>query len=236
MTLTFDQIHFGVPDPLAAADWYQRYLGATPGDPFDRVMFGEVRFIFLKNAAPLPSRGAAIAHAALSFADLMAEMRILADAGIAVIEPLREISGLYKAAVIEDPWGARIELIEDPGTLGLHHVHLSVPDPAVTLNWYVDMFGGEAGKLKGQLDGVKYGDVWILADAGDAVPSAGHAIDHIGWRTPDLLATAAELKAKCLNFTTEPHPGPLASHAPLLMSFAEDPWGVKIELLQRAPK
>jgi catechol 2,3-dioxygenase-like lactoylglutathione lyase family enzyme len=234
MTLTFDQVHLGVPDPLGAAQWYQQYLGAAPGDNFDRVMFGDVRFIFLKNTAPLSTRGSAIDHVGLSFADLGTRMRILADSGMVGVEPVHEIAGLYKAAaVIEDPWGARLELIEDHGKPGFHHVHLRVPDPATTLNWYINMFGGETGKIKARFDGVNYGDAWILADKGEAAPSAGHAIDHIGWRMPDLLATAAELKAKSLKFTTEPHPGPPAAHAPVLMSFVEDPWGVKIELLQR---
>src|SRR5579864_4400965 len=35
----------------------------------------------------------------------------------------------------------------------------------------------------GSVDALKYGDVWILAEKGEAMPSEGHAIDHIGWRT-----------------------------------------------------
>jgi hypothetical protein len=37
--------------------------------------------------------------------------------------------------------------------------------------------------MKNRLDGVKYTDVWILVTRGDAVPSEGHAVDHIDWRT-----------------------------------------------------
>jgi catechol 2,3-dioxygenase-like lactoylglutathione lyase family enzyme len=232
-TLTFDQVHLGVPDPLAAAEWYRHYLGATAGDHVDRVMFGDVRFLFLKNISPQPSHGAAIDHVGLSFADLETTMRALEHSGMRITKLVGRTTGLYKFGEIEDPWGTRIELIEDPEALGFHHVHLRVPDPEVALRWYVEMFGGEAAKLKDQLAGVKYGNVWILADGGTAVPSAGHAVDHIGWRMPDLLTTAIELKGKRLKFTTDPHAGPQAAHAPLLMSFAEDPWGVKIELLQR---
>lgn len=54
------------------------------------------------------------------------------------------------------------------------------------LAWYLGMFGGERVKLKGRLDAVKYGDVWVLAQRGDATPSAGHAVDHVGWRVTDL--------------------------------------------------
>ncbi len=233
MAFTFDQVHLGVPDPVAAARWYGQYLGATPGDSTDRVMFGGARFIFLKNETPAPSSGAAIDHVGLSFVDLDARMKVLDGSGMRVTTPVTEIAGLYRSGFIEDPWGARIEVVGDPETVGLHHVHLRVPDPELARGWYLERFGGQPAKLKGQLDGLKYGDVWLLADRGEATPSRGHTIDHIGWRMADLLAAAATLKTQSVRFTTEPHPGPPAVHAPVLMSFAEDPWGGKIELLQR---
>ena len=233
MTLTFDQVHLGVPDPEAAARWYVERLGAAPGDNADRVWFGDARVIFLKNDAPAPSRGAAIDHFALSSADVQAEATALARAGVTVVEPVSARPGLGRFALVEDPWGASIQLVEEPGSPRFHHVHLRVPDPETTRRWYVDRFGGEPAQHKGVLDGIKYGRVWIFLDGGPSVPSRGHAIDHIGWRMPDLTAKAAELKAKGLTFTVEPKPGPAGAYSPVLMSFAEDPWGVKIELLQR---
>lgn len=231
-TLTFDQVHLGVPDPEAAAQWYRQHLGAATGDHADRVMFGQTRFIFLKNDAPAPSRGASIDHVGLSFVDLDAQMTRLEGSGMRVTRAAAA-AGVFKSGFIEDPWGARIEVLEDPERIGFHHVHLQVPDPAASRRWYLEMLGGTAAKLNGALDGIRYGDVWLLADRGESVPSRGHAIDHIGWRMPDLLAAASALKTKGVTFTTEPHPGPDAPHAPALMSFTEDPWGVKIELLQR---
>ena len=232
-TLIFDQVHLGVPNPEAAAQWYRQYLGATPGEHADRVMFGQTRCIFLKNETPAASRGAAIDHVGLSFVDLDAQMKRLEGSGMRVTTPVHAIAGMYTSGFIEDPWGARIEVLEDTETRGLHHVHLQVPDPAVSRRWYLEMFGGTPAKLKGTLDGVRYGDVWLLADRGVSVPSAGHTIDHIGWRMLDLLAKASELRTRGMGFTTEPYPGPEAAHAPVLMSFTEDPSGVKIELLQR---
>ena len=90
-----------------------------------------------------------------------------------------------------------------------------------------------SGLLKGQLDGIRYGNVWVFLDKGDAAPSRGRAIDHIGWRMPDLMARASDFRKQGITFTTEPQPGPPGAFSPVLMSFAEDPWGVKIELLQR---
>ena len=231
-TLTWDHVHLGVPDPAKAVEWYAKYLGGQPGpagEPNERLLFGKTRFIFLKTDKPLPSAGSSIDHIGLSFPDLASKMKEFQAAGIKIVTPVHQEAGLFKASFIEDPWGAKIEILQDPETLGFHHVHLRSPDPEAALNWYIDKFGGERTKLKGRVDAVKYGDVWILAQKGDATPSEGHAIDHIGWRTTmDLNAKAAELKAKGVKFTTEPRP-----IRDIHMSYVEGPQAVKIELLQR---
>lgn len=232
-TLTFDQVHLGVPDPAAAARWYQQYLDAAPGEHIDRVMVGGIRVIFLQNDAPAPSGGAAIDRFGLSFADLDARLRALDGSGARVVAPPAMLEGCYRSAVVEDPWGARVELVEDPDTIGFHHVCLRVPDPDLVRGWYVERLGGSPGSLKGRLEGLQYGSVWVFMEPGAAEPSRGHAIDHVGWRMQDLRSRAADLKTRGLRFTTEPQPGPPGAYSPTLMSFAEDPWGVKIELLQR---
>ncbi len=232
-TLAFDQVHLGAPDPEAAARWYVDHLGATPGDHVDRVAFGGTRVIVLKNEAPAPSHGGAIDHFALAVADVPARVRALAGSGMRLVEPAGGRPGLGRFAYIDDPWGARIQLVEEPGASGVHHVHLRVPDPGRARRWYLDRCGGTPATFKGQLDGIRYGDVWLFIDAGAAGPSRGRAIDHVGWRTADLVNTAAQLRGMGVTFTTDPKPGPPGPHSPALLSFAEDPWGVKIELLQR---
>ena len=87
--------------------------------------------------------------------------------------------------------------------------------------------------MKDRIDGLKWGGVWLLVQRGDATPSEGHAIDHIGWRTPNLAAKAAELKAQTVKFTAEPRPLTLASGTVINFSFLEGPSGVRIELVQR---
>ena len=88
------------------------------------------------------------------------------------------------------------------------------------LAWYKQKFGGDTGKLKDRIDGLTYGGVWLLVAKGEATPSDGHAIDHIGWRTPNLAAKASELKAQSVKFTTEPRPLTLASASLLLVGIA----------------
>ncbi len=97
----------------------------------------------------------------------------------------------------------------------------------------MSQFGGRAGKLKGQVDGIQYGDVWVLATRGDAVPSAGHAIDHIGFRPLNLDATIARFKTKNVKVTSEPRPLTLPSGTSMHIAFIESPDGARIELVQR---
>jgi catechol 2,3-dioxygenase-like lactoylglutathione lyase family enzyme len=232
-TLVFDQVHLGVPDPEQASRWYVETLGATPGGHFDRIFFGKTRIIFLKNEQPVPSPGAAIDHFAISVPDLAAAVARAERAGLTTTTPPNLPPQLPPLTFIEDPWGAKIELIQDSDALRFHHVHLQMPDPAAGMRWYLDHFGGEQGKFKGLMDGIDYGGIWLFIRKGDNRPSAGHTIDHVGWRMPDLLSKAEELKARGVRFSVEPKAGPAGAQAPVWMSFTEDPWGVKIELLQR---
>jgi catechol 2,3-dioxygenase-like lactoylglutathione lyase family enzyme len=229
-----DHIHLNVPDQAQGVAWYQKNFGGQPmTEGADRLMFGDTRLIFLKNDKGQPSSGSALDHLGFSVPDLDAKMKELEAAGVKVVNPMRDVQGLFKLAFVEDPWGTRIEVVQDTEKLGLHHMHLRGPDPSALLAWYTEKFGGEVGKLKGRIDGVRYSGVWLLAQRGDAMPSEGHAIDHIGWRTNDLNAEATALKGQGIKFTTDPRPLRLPSGVSLSFAYLEGPAGAKIELVQR---
>ena len=206
----YDNIHVNVPDPAAAANWYEKYFGGRRiAEGPDRLMFGSSRFIFIKKADAKPSAGSAVDHVGFSFADLDTKMKEFAAASIKIVTPPREVPGLFKLAFVEDPWGTRIEVVQDPELLGLHHIHLRGPNPDEVFSWLLAKFGGERTKLKGRIDAVKYSsagfnDMWILVQRGDAEPSEDHAIDHVGWRsTGALTKTIEDLRAKSVTVLTE---------------------------------
>ena len=230
-TLPYDHVHLAAPDQAKAVEWYQKMFGGeTTPEGKDRLLYGKTRFIWMKSATAQPSANTAIDHIGFSFADLDAKMKEWEAAGVKVVTPLRPVPGLVKIGFIEDPWGVKIEVVQDTETLGFHHIHLRSPDPAASLAWYKQRFGGETAKLKGMVDGLKYGDVWVLFAKGDATPSVGHAVDHVGWRVTDLDKTLDDLKGiKVLQGVT---PLQLAT-GPVRFSFVEDPAGTKIELVQR---
>jgi len=225
----FDHLHLMAADPAKAVAWYQANLGAKLGDTPDRVVIGRTIFAFIKSDTPAPSAGSAVDHFGFSVPDVDAAVTSLQAAGAKLVTPARDVPGLFKLAFIEDPFGVKIEILQDAETPGLHHIHLVAPDPDASLAFYARHFGGERGRLKGRVDGLKYANpnVWLLVQKGEGVaPSQGRAIDHISWAVPDLAAKLAGLAAAGAK-TTEPRP---VRH--LMIAFTEGPGGVRIEMVQ----
>ena len=229
-----DHIHLAVPDQAKGVEWYRAHFGGQPtAEAPERLIFGETRIIFQRNEKAQPSMGSVLDHIGFSVRDLDATMTALEKGGAKIVQPARDVPGLFRLAFVEDPWGTRIEVVQDLETLGLHHVHLRAPEPSTALAWYVDAFGGRLDRLKDRIDGINYGGVWILAARGDAAPSQGHAIDHIGFRPLNVDGAVAALKTKNVKVTTEPRPLTLPSGTSMRLAFIEGPDGVRIELVQR---
>jgi catechol 2,3-dioxygenase-like lactoylglutathione lyase family enzyme len=239
-TFPYDHVHINVPDPAAASSWYEKNFGGKRiTEAPDRLMYGSTRFMFLKKADALPSSGSAIDHVGFSVSDIDAKFKELEANGVKIVTPVREAQGLFKLGFVEDPWGTRIEVVQDPELLGLHHIHMRGPDPEAVFTWLLAKFGGQRTQLKGRLDAVKYSapgfsDMWILVQRGDATPSEGHAIDHIGWRSTGPLAdTINGLRAKGVQVTSEPRPLPLPNGPTINFSYVAGPAGARIEIVER---
>lgn len=119
------------------------------------------------------------------------------------------------------------------------HVHLRSPDPEATAQWYEKMLGAEVVRSmqqgKTRID-LKLGGASIFvaeAGAGSGVnppPKTPYqGLDHMGLSVSGIDEVVAELKAKGVEFTTEPtniRPG-------VRIAFLRAPQGVSIELLER---
>ena len=120
---------------------------------------------------------------------------------------VREIPGLYKTAFITDPWGTKIELVQDEDLFGFHHIQLNSVDPSEALNWYAQVFGGERASLKGVVDGVVFDGVWLLAsEYTDGRPgiTQGRTIDHIGFEVASFEETSTQMNSVGAEFRGEP--------------------------------
>lgn len=238
--LPYDHIHLNVPDPPTAVAWYEKHFGAKrhPEGP-DRLVFGSTRFAFARKADAKPSVGSAVDHIGFSVPNIEATMKELEAGGAKVVTPMREVPGLFKLAFVEDPWGTRIEVVQDAELLGFHHIHLRAPDPDQMLSWFLAKFGGQKAQLKGRIDAIKYGgggfsDVWVLVQKGEAEPSVGHAIDHVSWRSTKALAdTMTTLKGQGVTVESDPRQVTLPNGPPITVAFVQGPGGVRIELVER---
>ena len=214
----YHHVHITGSSPSEGVRWYSRHLDCEPvADRPDAADCDGVELIFVVQPTMGSTQGTGVNHIGFSYPDLTAKMAELEAVGVRGSgvrlqrfpdgSTLRDVPGLFKLGFIFDPWGTRIELVEDVDYLGFHHIHLSATDPAATLAWYQDMFGGEPASLKGRLDGLLFGDVWVLvSEHGEGTPATtrGRALDHIGFVVPDLDAAAADMRRKGVVFQEEP--------------------------------
>ena len=262
----FDAIHLAVPEISQARDWYLAHMGGNIGETADRVGFGKwtgdhplpIQLIFEVSADAQPSAGSVIDSIGFSFDDVVLAVKELQAAGVKVVTPVTEDAGYWRRAVVVDPWGTSLELVEDPDLLGLHHVTLRVKDPKGSIDWYVRAFGGDRATVKGR-DAIRYRELglfYLFAVKDDrSVPSKGHAIDHLAWGPLDLDKVVNDLKTLGVTFSSNPNPrgypacnfvggdgeGPLTirrlhcaqpDQLPHRIVYLEAPDGVRVELVQ----
>ncbi len=237
-TLLYDHVHMAVPDPEAAAQWYHDHIGGEWVDGRDdRLLFGRTRIMFLSDGGQTrkPSAGGVIDHLGFSFPDLDAKLDEVEAAGAEITTPAREVEGLFTLSFIEDPWGTRLELIEEPQHLGFHHVHLRSPDPEADYDWYHATFGGVRLEMRGRIPAILYpGNVWLMIQRGETFPSSEGTIDHIGWRAPTNDETLADMRAKGVEITSTPREMTLPSGL-IEFFYVAGPNGARVELVDRAP-
>ena len=214
----YHHVHITSSAPPESVRWYTEHLDCEPlADRNDAADCDGVEVTFVVQPTMGSTQGTGVNHIGFSFPDLTAKMAELEDVGVRGSgvrlqrfedgSTLRVAPGLFKYGFIFDPWGTRIELVEDDEYLGFHHIHLSSTDPEATLAWYQAVFGGETASMRGRLDGLLYGDVWLLAMRhAEGVPATteGRAIDHIGFVVDDLDDAADEMRRAGAEFQVEP--------------------------------
>ena len=208
----YHHVHLAVPSPTEAVAWYERYMEceAIP-ERRDAVSCGGVEIHFDVLITVGGSQGTGVNHIGFSFADLTGKMTELEGVGVGGRgvrlqrfddgSTLSDVPGLFTHGFVFDPWGTRIELVEDPNYLGFHHVHLSSTDPEASLDWYRENLGGERARLNGQLDGLLFDNVWLIVSAHPEgtpppAPTEGRSIDHIGFLVSDLDEAAADMSER----------------------------------------
>jgi len=238
-TTPYDHIHLAAADPDKAYEWYLANLTGQAGENAGRMIFEPftghrplpVQLMFIKAPAPDPSAGGVIESVGFSVSDAAAKAKALEAAGAKIVATGGEGSGPWKRAVVVDPFGITIELVEDRAATGFHHIALRVADPEATARWFLTAFGGERIKPGGRVDAIRYGKTYLLIVKGDgAAASQGRAIDHLGFGPKSMDGIAAGLKSNNVRFTSEPAPN--ANQFGHRTAYVEAPGGVRIELVE----
>ncbi len=140
-------------------------------------------------------------------------------------------------AFVETPDGVRIEILEDKTqTMPVRneHVHFFVPENEIpkAQAWYAKTFGGKPGTRNNapvvDLPGVQLR--FNKADANQAA-TRGRVLDHIGFDVKDHAAFVKKIQAEGIKLDEPVRKSPTGS----TITYITDPWGTRIEIIQRAP-
>lgn len=232
----WDHVHLTSTNPPKAANWYAEQFGGerTESGPFPAVLFDGMLVKFKPGKEGYgKSEGSAVDHIGFSVEDVAASLKSLEAAGATITQEPRTIATAgFTYGFIEDPWGTKVELIDDKETPGFHHVHVAASDVRETLDWYKAAFGGTVEPFKGfaPVRGIRYGAMWLLVMGATETPApiSGRAIEHLGWRVPDIAAFESALGEIGGKFVMGPQENP-DGH---MFGFMESPAGVKIEIIE----
>src|SRR6266566_9123571 len=140
-------------------------------------------------------------------------------------------------AFVETPDGVRIEILEDKSQsmpIRHEHVHLSLPETEIpkAQAWYAKTFGGKAG-IRNNAPVVDIPGVQLRFAKADAkqAPTRGRVLDHIGFDVKDHPAFVKKIEAEGIKLDEPPRKVPNGS----TITYITDPWGTRIEIIERAP-
>jgi len=232
---TFTHMHMRVSDTAAAAAWHQALFGVEvvergPG-PAVEYSNGLIMTLLSEGETP-PSQGGVIDHFGIAVDDVGATVARAREMGALVrTEPQVGVTATT-IAFIEDPWGTRMELLEDPVYKGVNHVHIMANDAYAVHAWFLEVFGGEdiPARGKGIFHTILYGDVWVHVSEpaeGTPAPSRYRSLDHVGFRVPSLDALREALLASGYEPYLE-RPNPAGSD----LMFFEGPEGIHFEVAE----
>ncbi len=118
------------------------------------------------------------------------------------------------------------------------HIHVFASDLDATIHWFREALGAEiiASPLRTQAKigtlAIFFQDVAGKSDVNPAAATPHRGTDHFAFAVKDIDDVAADLKAKGIVFTKEPH----SPRPGIRLCFIEGPDGISVELLERDSK
>ena len=180
------------------------------------------------------TQGSVVIHVGFIVNNVQARVAQWKAAGVTV---LPGNNNRLDQAFVETPDGVRMEILEDKTQsmpIRNEHVHLFLTEAEIpkAQAWYAKTFGGKPGTRNDapvvDLPGVqlRFGK----ADTKQA-PTRGRVLDHIGFDVKDHQAFVKKIEAEGIKLD-EPVRKSTAGNT---ITYITDPWGTRIEIVQRAP-
>src|SRR5215467_9860032 len=142
-------------------------------------------------------------------------------------------------AFVETPDGLRIEILEDKTQsvpIKHEHIHLFLPEAEISKAqaWYAKTFGGKAG-TRNNAPVVDIPGAQIRFNKADTAqaPTRGRILDHVGVDVKDHAAFVRKIESEGIKLD---EPARKNEATGVIITYITDPWGARIEIVQRAPE
>ena len=233
--LTYGHVHLNVSDvELHKQLWVEHFGGVvTQKGPLVAVRLPNF-LVALSGREPTGgSQGSVMDHFGFKVRNMAKFLAKWRAAGRTVDSEFTGAEGLPNAFVTM-PDGVRVELQEDQGLsveVAGYHIHFLTAEYEALLDWYLDVFGLEK-RPRGRIETTTNAPGMNMSFGnarGEAAPTRGRSIDHIGFELDDLEAFCEQLKAKGIEFDTEYRE---IDSIQLKTAYITDPAGTRIELTE----
>ena len=227
-------VHLVVADPEAQKKLFVDVLGGELKNlpPLELVKFPGI-LVVLQKARTAPtegSDGSTVNHFGFlvkSYAEIKAKLSAQHLEFSMDNEKNKQLIAVF-------PEKVRVEFTEDPNLktpIAFQHFHVATTDQEGLRDWYVKTFAGTAGK-RGNFPAALLpgGEVDFLKAAGEAAPTKGRSLDHIGFEIVNLEEYCKKLQAAGVTFDTTFREIPQLNG--LKIAYILDPVGTRIELTE----
>jgi catechol 2,3-dioxygenase-like lactoylglutathione lyase family enzyme len=232
--VTAGHIHVNSADPDAAIAFWCDVMGTSTYSlgSLRGVSTLGVTILFTQQSPSGPSAGSAIDRLAFRVPDIRTYVDRLSKASPQT-KPRNEGDSRL---VFDAPDGVRIELVEDSSTyapLEFSRIHVNSAQPKPMQQWYATHFGARTGIGDAADSILIQGATLALTQATSPVPTAGRAIDHLGFEVRDIQAFCNQLVENGVKLDSPPQVVPDLKAS---IAFLTDPWGTRIELMEKTAR
>jgi catechol 2,3-dioxygenase-like lactoylglutathione lyase family enzyme len=209
----------------------------APGNPMSLLFPGMRINLTLGNTAGNGgSQGSVVNHVGFIVNNVQEQVAKWKANGVAV---LPGGNGRLDQAYVETPDGVRIEILEDKNQaepIKHEHIHLRLLEADIpkAQAWYAKTFGGKAyTRNNAPVVDIPGAQFRFAKDDKAQAPTKGRVLDHFGVDVKDHPAFVRKIESEGIKLDEPPRKNEATG---VIITYITDPWGARIELVQRAPE